>query len=628
MMRFKDISMQPKLITLMLLIGVIPLAVVAWLSTESAKEKLLEASYNQLTSMREVKRSQIERFFDEREGDLKVLAETATTLMEEAFNSLEGLRSSKKLHIESYFNDRLGGSLNALKNSPLTSIAVQEFQQAFKRDNTGISGDDWKQIHQRYHSWLKSNLDDNGYYDIFLISLEGDVVYSVSAESDLGENLKKGSLKNSGLADAFNQVITNGGSEFLGFADYKPYAPSNGDPAAFVAGAIKNENGAITGVAAIQISLEQINTILNSRAGLGETGEIYLVGPDYKMRSNSFLDPAGHSVKASFAGSVEKNGADTEAVRNAIKGKEGADIIIDYNGNPVLSAYAPVNVFGTRWAVIAEIDVAEAFVPVNANGDEYYKKYIELYGYYDLFLILNNGYVFYSAAKESDYKTNMVNGQYKNSGLGELTRRVIKSKKYAVADFAPYAPSNDEPAAFAAAPVMHPQDKELEMVVAVQLSLDAINTIMQEREGMGETGETYLVGSDKRMRSDSFLDPKGHSVIASFAGSVQSNGVDTEAANEALAGRRDAKVITDYNGNPVLSSYTSIEVGETRWALLAEIDEAEVMAPIEALVQNILMIALIFIAVIVMIAFLVARTITNPIMGDHVQRRSRPKRSL
>ena len=56
------------------------------------------------------------------------------------------------------------------------------------------------------------------------------------------------------------------------------------------------------------------------------------------------------------------------------------------------------------------------------------------------------------------------------------------------------------------------------------------------------------------MRSDSFLDPKGHSVIASFAGTVKNNGVNTEAAQLAIAGKTGNKIITDYNGTPVLSA--------------------------------------------------------------------------
>ena len=96
------------------------------------------------------------------------------------------------------------------------------------------------------------------------------------------------------------------------------------------------------------------------------------------------------------------------------------------------------------------------------------------------------------------------------------------------------------------------------MIVALQLPLDKVNAIMGVRAGMGETGETYLVGPDKRMRSDSFLDKEGHSVAASFAGTVEKNGVDTEAATEALAGNEDAKIITDYNGTPCAQALTPL----------------------------------------------------------------------
>ena len=67
---------------------------------------------------------------------------------------------------------------------------------------------------------------------------------------------------------------------------------------------------------------------------------------------------------------------------------------------------------------------------------------------------------------------------------------------------------------FVAAPIT--ENGKIIGVVALQLSIEAINKIMKQRDGMGETGEVYLVGQDKLMRSDSFLDPTNHTVIASF----------------------------------------------------------------------------------------------------------------
>ncbi len=178
-------------------------------------------------------------------------------------------------------------------------------------------------------------------------------------------------------------------------------------------------------------------------------------------------------------------------------------------------------------------------------------------------------------AREADYRTNLLNGKFKDSGLGKLVRKVLETKKFAIADFESYAPSNNEPAAFIAKPLVH--ENEVELIVALQLSIESINGIMQERTGMGETGETCLVGSDNLMRSDSFLDPTNHSVKSSFA-NPQKGRVDTEATKEALSGKEGKKIVIDYNGNPVLSAYTPLQMGDTVWAMMAEIDQQEVVS--------------------------------------------------
>jgi methyl-accepting chemotaxis protein len=85
------------------------------------------------------------------------------------------------------------------------------------------------------------------------------------------------------------------------------------------------------------------------------------------MRSNSFLDPKGHTVKASFAGSIEKNGVDTEAAKRALRGERGTDIIIDYNGNPVLSSFDRIEFGSFNWAILSEIDEPEAFASIHNN---------------------------------------------------------------------------------------------------------------------------------------------------------------------------------------------------------------------------------------------------------------------
>jgi methyl-accepting chemotaxis protein len=189
----------------------------------------------------------------------------------------------------------------------------------------------------------------------------GHVMYTAAKKSDLGENLKDGALKNSVLAKLWNKVIE---TKEISVQDFETYAPQNHEPAAFVGAPLFMANGSIYGVVALPISLDSINAIMKERTGMGETGETYLVGPDRLMRSDSYLDPVNHTVKASFA-NPSMGTADTEAVREALGGKDRAGITTNYKGNSVLSCYDLVKILDMRWAIIAEIDKAEAFASQN-----------------------------------------------------------------------------------------------------------------------------------------------------------------------------------------------------------------------------------------------------------------------
>jgi len=606
-------ALGKKLMILFLLVGVIPFAVTAIVALWKSSGALEKQSYNQLTCVREIKKKQIETFFGERKGDMGVLTETVNTLRTEAINKLVAVREIKKSRVEGYFAERLGDA-SVLSGNDGIAVATEAFGKAFVAQGNRVDGTpktkgekSWQQVEKEFGAWLVQYKEEYGYYDLFLIAEDGNVVYTVAKEGDLGQNLVKGDLKDSPLGRCFAKALKD-----VSLQDFEPYAPSNNEPCAFVGAPVKKDGKAI-GVVALQLPLDAINKIMQQRDGLGESGETYLVGSDKLMRSDSFLDPEGHCVKASFAGTLEKNGCDTEAARKALEGEANAEVIIDYNGNYVLSAYAPLNIKGLHWAVLSEIDVAEAFCPAEDRKDKdsyFFAKYKEAYGYYDLFLINPDGYCFYTVCEESDYQTNLVDGKFASSGLGELVRNVLQTNAYGMADFAPYAPSNNEPCAFIAQPVV--TDGNVEIVVALQLSLDAINAIMTERSGMGETGETYLVGSDKLMRSDSFLDPDNHTVVASFK-NPEKGKVDTDAATAALSGNTDAKIILDYNGAPVLSAYAPLKLEGVQWAILAEIDEAEAFAAVKAMEWIMGIIAAVGVAAILLVAVLTARSITKPI---------------
>lgn len=102
------LKIRPKLILMFLIVGMLPMGVVAWYGNINATDSLMKQSFNQLDSIRKIKKSQIERYFSEREGDMGVLVKTVQTLRTEAFNKLAAVQKIKK--------EQLAGYINAMKN--------------------------------------------------------------------------------------------------------------------------------------------------------------------------------------------------------------------------------------------------------------------------------------------------------------------------------------------------------------------------------------------------------------------------------------------------------------------------------------------------------------------------------
>ncbi len=598
-MKLKDIRMKPKLIGLFLIIGLLPLIGIGALSSWLSRNALIKKSYAQLESVREIKKAQIEKYFADCKGDINVLTEVTGAFRKQAFDKLKAVQELKKAQVENYFQERFS-DIDVLSQNETITEALHEFAAAFLQDGKRIDGSAWKTAHEKFATWLDIYKGQSTYYDLFLISKDGNVVYTAEKESDLGQNILDGKLKKSPLAKCFYKAMKESAIQ-----DFEPYAPSNNQYAAFIGAPVKRK-GETIGIVAFQLSPEPFNVIAQRRDGMGKSGETYLVGKyDGKtafrskplvVGSGSFS--IGHEIARDY-------------IDEALSGKSGQDIYPGGFGKLVLAAYAPLNLKGLNWACISRIDIEEAIVPAGDGRNDFFANYIGKYNYYDLFLITPDGHIFYTVDHESDYDTNILNGKYADTNLGELVKKVLQTRQFGIADFKPYAPSKDAPAAFIAMPLT--DGKEIQLIVALQLSVDSINSIMQRREGMGKSGETYLVGADYLMRSDSFLDRDNHTVKASFANPTVGS-VRTEAAADALSGKTAEKIIKDYKGNPVLSAYTSLKMGDTTWAVIAEIDEDEVMSPIHNVLYSIVIAALIIGALVAFLGFNIAKGIAKPLM--------------
>jgi len=325
---FKNISIKAKIVLSLIVALVLLSSILGFISEEAAKSSLMQKSYDTLTSSRDGKAVQIKNFFAERIGDINVLAK------------------SKDVNELVYDLTSLDGRVDIDKMGK------------FPIDNQEV-----KDLTKPHEDFFQNYMKEYGYYDIFIIDVEtGHVLYTAAKESDYGANLMHGALKNSGLGEVFSKTIQNKRPTFI---DMKPYAPSAGAPAMFLGTPVYEENELIV-ILVFQISDASINKIMQFRKGYGASQEDYLVGPDYLMRSDSFLDPKGHSLQASFA-NPQTGQAKTKASQNAFLNKTNTEIVIDYNGNPVLSAYGSVKIGeDLTWAIMSEIDESEVLIAPHA----------------------------------------------------------------------------------------------------------------------------------------------------------------------------------------------------------------------------------------------------------------------
>jgi len=261
------------------------------------------------------------------------------------------------------------------------------------------------------------------------------------------------------------------------------------------------------------------------------------------------------------------------------------------------------------------------------------------FGYYDIFLVdPDSGDVVYTVFKELDYTTSLKNGPFANTGLGEAFRKANQlshESDTAITDFAPYPPSYMDMASFIASPI-YDKGKKVGILI-FQMPISDISGIMTHHNnwsqvGLGESGETYLVGNDYFIKNESrFLveDPKGYyqalkkagvsdaeiTAIKTKSSSIGLQQVKSPGVKSALQGQTGFSIFPDYRNVPVLSAYSPVKIKGLNWVILAEIDEEEAFRSIKVLNSSIkkssMIMGIIFILAGAFASWLLARYVGN-----------------
>ncbi len=148
-MFLNNIKMRPKLIGLFLIVGLVPLIAVAAFSMVKARDALQEQVYNNMEAVHEIKRYQINTYFQERQGDMGVLVKAVASLRQDAFDKLNAVQELKKAETAEYLQgcqddiDMLVETVASLRQEAFAKLeAVQMLQKAeLERYLTTLTGD-------------------------------------------------------------------------------------------------------------------------------------------------------------------------------------------------------------------------------------------------------------------------------------------------------------------------------------------------------------------------------------------------------------------------------------------------------------------------------------------------------
>ena len=417
-------SIKTKILIVSIALAAIPvIAVSILLGTQatSAAEHALESQVaNQLISIREIKKVQIENYFKALEKRVKTYSvDSATVLYAQKLNiyyrgdkrKLTDV-SEQKQNLLAYYQGPLNEAYQKWNPAPLANpgalveqlepigIAVQNSfialnESPFGEKHNLINPEDgttYATAHGDSHRVLKRMYEKLNISDMYIVNPDGDVIYSVQKNPDFATNLNTGPYKDSNLARTYKTAIESGDSAFVAISDIAPYPGNFNRPSMFIASPIQDldtdDAYEILGVMVFQIDLDQINDIMSSDAawetiGMGKTGDAYLVGQNKSLRSNSRLlieDKDKYLQKLTDQGTAQDTintielqstavahaPVVNESVDKALAGEVGAQMVKTASGKLELIAYAPLNFKTLHWAILSSIDASEAFAAKNA----------------------------------------------------------------------------------------------------------------------------------------------------------------------------------------------------------------------------------------------------------------------
>ena len=137
------------------------------------------------------------------------------------------------------------------------------------------------------------------------------------------------------------------------------------------------------------------------------------------------------------------------------------------------------------------------------------------------------------------------------------------------------------------------------------ISFEKFQDILFQRIGMGTTGESYIVGTDLKMRTHSrfFIDTNPVDIE-----------VKTEGVEKAFDNKSGSSEILDYRNVPVFSAYNLIELDNIQWAILSEIDTKEALLPLSSMKKRFLFIFFLILFMVIILSIILSKQFIKRIL--------------
>ena len=404
-------GLAAKLFATLILLSAVAVLVSAVLGYVRGRDALEEAIYNQLTAARQAKARQVETYFRTIRNELRMLASTKMVIdalrgMRDGYDELNKTEVSPELRakVRDWYVANVAPELKRMFGKepqiddylPTSNAGIylqyhyivanpHALEQRALLDDPG-DGSRYSAVNAMYNPLLRTAANTAGFWDLMMADAKhADVIYGLADEIDFATSLRTGPYRRSHLAAAVAKCLAAKDTTTTCFEDFAPYVPSNGAPIAFMAAPVI-EQGVVIGVLIAQLSIEEIDKVVTGdrrwrEEGFGATGEAYLVGPNFKVRSGgrlfyenrdayfADLKESGHPAEEidairRYGTPVLQQRIETQGTRAALSGLSGTGQIVGDRGKLTLSSWGPLNIPGVKWGLVAKIETTEAFAPI------------------------------------------------------------------------------------------------------------------------------------------------------------------------------------------------------------------------------------------------------------------------